>query len=105
MIGDDAPQPGMTAVSVGDRTVKGGVGGVFAIVTTIELWAVPGVVRGIGYFAMKTLGSSGGAWGGSSGFRADVGLSSVRLYPSGDIRVFFPREPGHGVVEVRDTVA
>ena len=33
-----------------------------------------------------------------------MGSSSIRLYPSGDIRVFFPREPGHGMVEVRDTV-
>ena len=68
MIGDDAPQPGMTTVSVGDWTIKRGVGGVFAIVTTIELWAVPGIVRGVGYFALETLGGRGGAWGGSSGF-------------------------------------
>ena len=68
VVGNDTSQPEVTAVSVRDRTVKGGVGGGFAIIATIELWAVPGVVRGIGYFAVEAPGGSDRAWGGSSGF-------------------------------------
>ena len=68
VVRDNTSQPGVTAVSVRDRTVKGGVGGGFTIIATIELWAVPGVVRGVGYFAVEAPGGSGRAWGGSSGF-------------------------------------
>ena len=64
MVRDDTSKPGVMTVGMGDRTVKGVVGGAFAVVTTVELWAVPSIIGGIGDLAVEALIGSSGAQSG-----------------------------------------
>ena len=68
VIGDDTAKPGVLKIGVWDGAVKGGVGGAFTVVAAVELWAMPGIVGGIGDLAVKALVGSGGMRSGSGRF-------------------------------------
>ena len=76
VVRNDTTESGVSTVSVWDGTVEGGVGGAFAVVTPVELRAMPCVMGGVGDFAMETLVWARGARSGWRGFCGDVRLGA-----------------------------
>ena len=64
VVGNDTTESGVSTVSVWDGAVEEGVGGAFAVVTLVELRAMPRVMGGVGDFAMEALVWVGGVRSG-----------------------------------------
>ena len=104
VIGNEAPYVRVNTVSVGHRAVVGVVFYTLAIIAAIKYWTLKRGVGGIGNLAVGALARSGGARSGAKGALASIQLHASRTYPMSRSRAFFAGEPGHGEMELWESV-